>query len=156
MLRLICGSALTGLVTVAPASSQTVPAPDRQLLVDKWHFEEEGIAVDVSLNADSTAVYSVEGSVGIRTSTLILGCDLRDVSRYDKYRVQTHRAGPSQATKLPRWVASAAAANAIVSANPAAVSITFCVASIARVRQIAWMTQSVARAGFQLRTAQGS
>lgn len=31
----------------------------------KYHFEEEGIAVDVSLNADSTAVYSVGGSVGI-------------------------------------------------------------------------------------------
>lgn len=66
MLRLICASALVGLVVVAPASSQTMPVPDRQLLVGKYHFEEEGIAVDVSLNADSTAVYSVGGSVGIR------------------------------------------------------------------------------------------
>jgi hypothetical protein len=66
MLRLICVSAVAGLVAVAPASSQTVFAPDRQLLVGKYHFEEEGIAVDVSLNADSTAVYSVGGSVGIR------------------------------------------------------------------------------------------
>jgi hypothetical protein len=66
MLRLFCSSALAGLLAVAPASSQTVPVPDRQLLVGKYHFEEEGIAVDVSLNADSTAVYSVGGSVGIR------------------------------------------------------------------------------------------
>jgi hypothetical protein len=66
MLRLICGSALAGLLAVAPASSQSVPAPDRQLRVGKYHFEEEGIAVDVSLNADSTAVYSVGGTVGIR------------------------------------------------------------------------------------------
>lgn len=66
MLRLICASALSGLLAVAPASSQTVPVPDRQLLVGKYHFEEEGVAVDVSLNADSTAVYSVGGSVGIR------------------------------------------------------------------------------------------
>ncbi len=66
MLRLICVSALVGLLAVAPASSQTVLVPDRQLLVGKYHFKEEGIAVDVSLNADSTAVYSVGGSVGIR------------------------------------------------------------------------------------------
>lgn len=66
MLRLICVSALAGLLAVVPASSQTVPVPDRQLLVGKYHFEEEGIAVDVTLNADSTAVYSVGGSMGIR------------------------------------------------------------------------------------------
>jgi hypothetical protein len=66
MLRLICASALVGLLAVAPASSQSVFVPDRQLLVGKYHFEEEGIAVDVSLNAVSTAVYSVGGSVGIR------------------------------------------------------------------------------------------
>ncbi len=66
MLRLICVSALAGLLAVAPAWSQTVPVPDRQLLVGKYYFEEEGIAVDVSLNADSTAVYNVGGSVGIR------------------------------------------------------------------------------------------
>jgi hypothetical protein len=41
---------------------------DRQLLVGKYHFEEEAIAVDVSLNADSTAVHNVGGSLGIRTS----------------------------------------------------------------------------------------
>ena len=57
---------LAALLAVAPASSQTVLAPNQQLLVGKYHFEEEGIAVDVSLNADSTAVYSVGGSVGIR------------------------------------------------------------------------------------------
>ena len=66
MLRLICAFSLAGLLAAAPASSQTVPVPDRQLLVGKYHFEEEGIAVDVSLNADSTAIYSVGGSVGIR------------------------------------------------------------------------------------------
>ncbi len=66
MLRLICVSALAGLVAAAPASSQTVLPPNQQLLVGKYHFEEEGIAVDVSLNTDSTAVYSVGGSVGIR------------------------------------------------------------------------------------------
>ncbi len=63
MLRLICAFALAGLLAVAPASSQTVLVHDRQLLVGKYHIEEEGIAVDVSLNADSTAVYSVGGSV---------------------------------------------------------------------------------------------
>lgn len=62
MLRLICASALAGLLAVAPASSQTVLPPNQQLLVGKYHFEEEGIAIDVSLNADSTAVYSVGGS----------------------------------------------------------------------------------------------
>jgi hypothetical protein len=66
MLRLICVSALAGLVAVAPASSQTVLPPNQQFLVGKYHFEEEGIAIDVSLNADSTAVYSIGGSVGIR------------------------------------------------------------------------------------------
>lgn len=66
MLRLICMYALTGLLAAAPAIGQSVFVPDRQLLVGKYHFEEEGIAVDVSLNADSTAVYSVGGSVGIR------------------------------------------------------------------------------------------
>ena len=66
MLRLICAFTMAGPVAVAPASSQTVPVPDRQLLVGKYHFEEEGITVDVTLNADSTAVYSVGGSVGIR------------------------------------------------------------------------------------------
>lgn len=59
MLRLICGSALAGLVAVAPASSQTVPVPDRQLLVGKYHFEEAGLKVDVDLNADGTARYQV-------------------------------------------------------------------------------------------------
>jgi hypothetical protein len=66
MLRLICVSALAGLLAVAPASSQTVFVPDRQLLVGKYHFEEEGIVVDVSLNADTTAIYSVGGSEGMR------------------------------------------------------------------------------------------
>jgi hypothetical protein len=70
MLRLICASALAGLLAVAPASSQTELVPDRQLLVGKYHFEEEGIAVDVNLNADSTAVYSVgiraEGTWDVR------------------------------------------------------------------------------------------
>ena len=40
--------------------------PNQQLLVGKYHFEEEGIAIDVSLNADGTAVYIIGGSVGIR------------------------------------------------------------------------------------------
>ena len=66
MLRLICVSALAGLFAMAPASSQTVLPPNQQLLVGKYHFEEEGNAIDVSLNADSTAVYSIGGSVGIR------------------------------------------------------------------------------------------
>ncbi len=66
MLRMICVSALAGLMAVVPASSQTVLPPNQQLLVGKYHFEEEGIAIDVSLNADSTAVYSIGGSVGIR------------------------------------------------------------------------------------------
>ena len=66
MLRMICVSALAGLVTVAPASSQTVLPPNQQLLVGKYHFEEEGIAIDVSLNSDGTAVYSIGGSEGIR------------------------------------------------------------------------------------------
>lgn len=66
MLPLIGASALAGLLAAAPASSQTVFVPDRQLLVGRYNFEEEGIAVDVSLNAGSTAVYSVGGSVGIR------------------------------------------------------------------------------------------
>ena len=47
MLRLISVSALAGLVAVAPASSQTVLPPNQQLLVGKYHFEEEGIAIDV-------------------------------------------------------------------------------------------------------------
>lgn len=46
-----------GLVAVAPASSETVPLPDRQLLVSKYHFEESGLEVDVDLNADGTARY---------------------------------------------------------------------------------------------------
>ncbi len=66
MFRLICVSTLAGLLTVAPAFCQTVLPPHQQLLVGKYHFEEEGIAVDVSLNADRSAVYSVGGSVGIR------------------------------------------------------------------------------------------
>lgn len=53
-------------MAVTSASSQTALPPDRQLLVGKYHFEEEGIAVDVSLNVDSTALYSVGGSAGIR------------------------------------------------------------------------------------------
>ncbi len=69
MLRLICVFALAGLLAVAPASSQTELVPDRQLLVGRCHFEEDGIAVDLSLNADSTAVYSVGGSVGIRAES---------------------------------------------------------------------------------------
>jgi hypothetical protein len=69
MRRLIRASLLVGLLAVAPASSQTGLMPDRQLLVGKYHFEEEAIAVDVSLNADSTAVHNVGGSLGIRTST---------------------------------------------------------------------------------------
>lgn len=59
MLRLICGSALAGLMAVTPASSQTVPVPDRQLLVGKYHFEEASLKVDVDLNADGTARYQV-------------------------------------------------------------------------------------------------
>ncbi len=59
MLRLICVSALAGLAAVAPASSQTVPVPDRQLPVGKYHFEEAGLQVDVDLNADGTARYQV-------------------------------------------------------------------------------------------------
>lgn len=59
ILRLICVSALVGLVSVAPASSQTVPVPDRQLLVGKYHFEEAGLKVDVDLNPDGTARYQV-------------------------------------------------------------------------------------------------
>ena len=59
MLRLICASALTGLLAVAPASSQTVPVTDRRLLVSKYHFEEAGLKVDVDLNADGTARYQV-------------------------------------------------------------------------------------------------
>ena len=59
MLRLICASALVGLVAVAPASSQTVPVPERQLLVGKYHFEEAGLKVDVDLNADGIARYQV-------------------------------------------------------------------------------------------------
>lgn len=56
MLRLICVSALAGLLAVAPASSQTVPVPDLQLLVGNYNFAEEGVAVDESLNSQSTAV----------------------------------------------------------------------------------------------------
>jgi hypothetical protein len=59
MLRLICASPLAGLLAVAPASSQTVPVPNRQLLVGKYHFEEAGLKVDVDLNADGTARYQV-------------------------------------------------------------------------------------------------
>jgi hypothetical protein len=59
MLRLICVSALAGLLAVAPASSQTVPVPNRQLLVGKYHFEEAGLKVDVDLNADGTARHQV-------------------------------------------------------------------------------------------------
>jgi hypothetical protein len=59
MLRLICASALAGLVAVAPASSQSVSVPDRQLLVGKYHFEEAGLKVDVDLNADGTALYQI-------------------------------------------------------------------------------------------------
>ncbi len=66
MFRLICVSTLAGLLTVVPAFSQTVLPARHQFLVGKYHFEEEGIAVDVSLNADRSAVYSVGGSVGIR------------------------------------------------------------------------------------------
>ncbi len=66
MFRLICVSTLAGLLTVAPAFCQTVLPPHQQLLVGKYHFEEEGIAVDVSLNADRSAVYNVGSSVGIR------------------------------------------------------------------------------------------
>ena len=58
-LRLICGSALAGLLAVAPASSKTVPLPDRQLLVGEYHFEEAGLKVDVDLNADGAARYQV-------------------------------------------------------------------------------------------------
>ena len=59
MLRLICVSVSDGLVAVAPASSQTVPLADRQLLVGKYHLEEAGLKVDVDLNADGTARYQV-------------------------------------------------------------------------------------------------
>lgn len=51
MLRFICASALAGLVAVAPASSQTVPVHDWQLLVSKYHFEDADLKVDVDLNA---------------------------------------------------------------------------------------------------------
>lgn len=65
MLRLICASALAGLLAVAPASSQTVLVLDRQLLVGKYHFEEAGLKVDVDLNADRTAVYTIGASLSI-------------------------------------------------------------------------------------------
>ena len=66
MHRLICVSGLAGLLAVAPASSQTVLVPDRQLLVGKYHFDEKGMVGDVSLNADSTAVYSSGAEGGMR------------------------------------------------------------------------------------------
>ncbi len=34
--------------------------------MEKYHFEEGGLAVDLILNADRSATYSVGGSVGIR------------------------------------------------------------------------------------------
>lgn len=59
MHRVIRASALAGLLAAAPASSQTVPVPDRQLLVGRYHFEEAGPKVDVDLNADGTARHKV-------------------------------------------------------------------------------------------------
>lgn len=56
MLRLICVSALPGLLAVAPTSSKTVPEPDLQLLVGNYNFAEQGVALDDSLNSHSPAV----------------------------------------------------------------------------------------------------
>jgi hypothetical protein len=58
------------LPTAAQRDSSSLPTlvADQRVLVGKYHFEEEGISIDVSLNADGTALYSVGGSEGIRAN----------------------------------------------------------------------------------------
>lgn len=73
MLGLICVSALAELVAVAPASFQTLPIPDRQLLVGKYHFEEgrEAGAAHAVLESDPIAGCQL-GACGRATSASCL------------------------------------------------------------------------------------
>lgn len=54
------------ILAVTSVTAQNDPAQDQRVLFGRYDFEEEGLVVDVSLNADSTAVYGVGGGVGIR------------------------------------------------------------------------------------------
>ncbi len=49
-----------------PVAAQIEAMPDQ--LVGKYHFEEEGFAVDVHLNRDGTALYNISGQEGVRSN----------------------------------------------------------------------------------------
>jgi hypothetical protein len=65
----LCGAVVAAaLAAISPASavltqheSNSLPAyiADERVLVGKYHYEEDGFTIDVSLNADKTALYSI-------------------------------------------------------------------------------------------------
>lgn len=94
MLRMICVSALAGLVAVSPGLSQAVPVPDWQLRVGKYHLEEAALKVGVDLNANGTTRYQVnaERAVGfwaVRSSCIPIHKTARigELGGKERYRV---------------------------------------------------------------------
>lgn len=64
---LIAAALLVSTRASAQPESEYVYITDPRVLVGKYHFEEKGFTIDVSLNADGTALYLVgKGSGGIR------------------------------------------------------------------------------------------
>jgi hypothetical protein len=59
--------ALLLAVALSSATAAQVALP-RDQLVGKYQFKEEGMTVDVHLNADGTALYSIGGSEGVRSN----------------------------------------------------------------------------------------